>query len=1067
MRRSSVFVFSVGFLVLLLFGYSAHAQTWKDLIGQADSLSTAENLDSAVLIAKVALQKVEVQFGRSDTTVASMLNTLGKLYYRQAKYAEAEPLFKRALEIREKTLGPHHPDVAISLSNLGNLYEEQARYAEAELLYKQALEIREKALGPDHLDVGASLNSLGILYWAQGRYEESELFWKRALEIREKALGPNHPSVAMSLNNLGVLYWTQGKYADVEPLWKRALEIWEKILGTDHPDVAGILDNLGILYHEQGRYAKAELFCERALEIREKALGTDHPDVAISLYNLGNPYYEQGRYADVEPLWKRALEIREKILGTDHPDVGESLNSLGVLYHEQGRYTEAEPLYRQALEIQEKALGPDHRDVAMTLNNLGGLCSEQGRYVEAESLYRQALKIQEKALGADHRDVAMTLNSLGILYNEQGRYAEAELFCERALEIREIGLGPDHPDVASCLSALAILYRNQGKWCDARGLGRRAYDIRRKNFRGGFEVLSEKNALLYSQFMRDEAGNYLSILCDSPDTSSSCSREIADVVFSSKGQVSDGIFARQRAFSQEPDSSLRSLAESLRLARFKLAKLYVRGPDEEHPESYRDELAKLSAEKEQLESELARRSASFRRELEIWQVDYMKVSQYLPTGSALVEYMKYNYIRPRGEAEPRYLVVVINSYNEVFTLDLGGSAKIDSSVSWYRSHFQFPSLIDEKDYKRISEEIYSLTWKPIQRKLGQAKIVFIAPDGALNLVSFAGLMDATGKYLIEKYPIHYLSSARDLLRLRERAPARTGLLALGDPDYDAPPSARLSAGPVWAADTLLVSASPIVRNIRSGCKELRGIKVSRLPQTRHEVELISKRWKKERKESEKVYLGVQASEETFKANALGSRVIHLATHGYFVSPEYTKGPQQKGFGPSETFVGENPLLFSGLFLAGSNLHGEGADSLGCEDGILTAEEVAGMDLEGTELVVLSACETGLGEVKLGEGVYGLRRAFQMAGVRTVISALWPVSDETTAELMGKLYGIKRGNIPQLMQKMAVDQIGKLRKKGQSDHPYSWGAFIALGDWRIEQRRRCCWLKGKLLTGMGS
>ncbi len=1171
MKRLSVLIFGLSLIILLLFGHSAQTQTWKDLVDQADSLSEADNADSAIVMAKAALEKVEAQFGKSDTTVASVLNSLGKLYRKQAKYtdaepllkraleiwekalglydphvalslnnlgnlyyydqgryAEAEPLYRRALEIREKTLGPDHPDVAGSLNNLGNLYGNQGRHGEAESLYKRALEIREKTLGPDHPLVVSSLNNLGVLYWKQGRYAEAEPLWKRTLEIREKTLGPDHPRVARSLNNLGYLYMSQGRYAEAEPfikrtleifekalgpdhlnvafslnnlgnlyhylgryaeterLYKRALRIKEKALGPDHPEVATSLDNLGVLCSHQGRYAEAEPILKRALEIREKTLGPDHPDVAGSLNNLGNLYRDQGRYTEAGLLYKLALKVREKALGPEHPDVASSLTNLGNLYSDQGRYAEAEPLYKRALRIKEKALGPDHPGVALTLTSLGNLYSDQGRYAEAEPLYKRALKIQEKTLGPDHPSWALSLNNLGNLYSDQGRYAEAELCLKRALEIWEkilgpdhpwvaynltsLGnlysnqgryteadspyrqaleileetLGPDHPNVAECLSGLGTLCRDQGRRRDSRSSARRAYDIRRKNFRDGFEVLSEKNALLYSKFMRDEAGTYLSILCDSPDTSSNCAREIADVVFSSKGQVSDGIFARQRTFLQETDSSLKALADSLRLARFKLANLWVKGPDEEHPEGYKNELAKTSAEKEKLESELARKSVSFRRELEIWEVNSRKVSQCLPTGSALVEYMKYSYRKPRGEAESHYLAVVVKSENDVFTVDLGRAAKIDSSVSWYRSHFQFPSMINEKDYKRISDEIYQLVWKPIENELGQPEIVFIAPDGALNLVSFAGLMDDTGKYLTEKFPIHYLSSGRDLLRLKEKPPSGSGLLALGDPDYDAPASARLSTRPVQAAaDTLLASVFPIVRNVRSGCKELREIKVSRLPQTRQEVELISKRWKEESKEPVRVYFGAQACEETFKADAPGSKVIHLATHGYFVSPEYLQRPQRRSIDPLETFVGENPLLHSGLFLAGSNLHGKGADSLGCEDGILTAEEVAGMDLEGTELVVLSACETGLGEVKLGEGVYGLRRAFQMAGVRTVISALWPVSDQTTAELMGRLYSPKKGNIPQLMQRMALNQIKELRKKGQSDHPYSWGAFIAL------------------------
>ena len=184
------------------------------------------------------------------------------------------------------------------------------------------------------------------------------------------------------------------------------------------------------------------------------------------------------------------------------------------------------------------------------------------------------------------------------------------------------------------------------------------------------------------------------------------------------------------------------------------------------------------------------------------------------------------------------------------------------------------------------------------------------------------------------------------------------------------------------------------------------------------------------------FYGGDASEERFKSDAPGNRVIHLATHGYFLGGACDSGG---------AFVGENPLLLSGLFLAGANLHGRDADSLGAEDGILTAYEVSAMDLEGTELVVLSACETGLGEMTEGEGVYGLRRAFQIAGARTVVSALWPVGDEETAELMGRIYQGGDLGIADVMRKVQMEEIHVLRSRGQVDHPFTWGAFIALGE----------------------
>jgi len=263
-------------------------------------------------------------------------------------------------------------------------------------------------------------------------------------------------------------------------------------------------------------------------------------------------------------------------------------------------------------------------------------------------------------------------------------------------------------------------------------------------------------------------------------------------------------------------------------------------------------------------------------------------------------------------------------------------------------------------------------------------MVLIAADGALNLLSFAGLKNQGGSYLTESFRIHNLASGRDLIRLRNEFEPASGLFALGDPDYGAVAADRiaaLGASPGSGPADSVIQVAFATRNIRSGCGRLSEMEVTPLPGTHREVDLVSDRWAETTLEPLVACYGGEASEEYFKAEAPGNRVIHLATHGYFL------GGACRPDGLDTDYVGENPLLLSGLFLAGSNRHGVEADSLGVEDGILTAYEVSAMDLEGTELVVLSACETGLGEVSEGEGVYGLRRAFQMAGARTVVSAL--------------------------------------------------------------------------------
>jgi tetratricopeptide (TPR) repeat protein len=291
---------------------------------------------------------------------AYLLNRTAFYLDDQAQYPQAEPLYQRALAIREQVLGPQHPDTALSLNNLAFLYYNQGKYAEAEPLYQRALTIREQVLGPQHPDTANSLNNLAVLYANQGKYEQAEPFSQRALTISEQVLGPQHRATARSLNNLAELYRKQGKYAEAEPLYQRALIISEQVLGPQHPDTARYLNNLAFLYEDQGKYAEAEPLYQRALAIKEQVLGLQHPSTATSLNNLAGFYEGQGKYAEAEPLLKRALAIREQVLGLQHPDTAASLNNLAEHYRKQEKYAEAEPLYQRALTVCEKTLGTGH-----------------------------------------------------------------------------------------------------------------------------------------------------------------------------------------------------------------------------------------------------------------------------------------------------------------------------------------------------------------------------------------------------------------------------------------------------------------------------------------------------------------------------------------------------------------------------------------------------------------------------------------------------------------------------------------------------------------------------------
>jgi tetratricopeptide (TPR) repeat protein len=390
-------------------------------------------------------------------TAALLLARTGYYLIERGQYAEAEPLLKTALSLRQRLLGEDHPSVATSYNNLAELYYYQGRYAEAEPLYQTALSLRQRLLGEDHPSVATSYNNLAGLYYYQGRYAEAEPLYQTALSLRQRLLGEDHPDVASSYNNLAGLYESQGRYAEAEPLYQTALSLRQRLLGEDHPDVATSYNNLAGLYYYQGRYAEAEPLYQTALSLRQRLLGEDHPDVATSYNNLAGLYYYQGRYAEAEPLYQTALSLRQRLLGEDHPDVASSYNNLAGLYESQGRYAEAEPLYQTALSLRQRLLGEDHPDVASSYNDLAVLYRSQGRYAEAEPLYQTALSLRQRLLGEDHPDVASSYNNLAVLYYSQERYAEAEPLYQTALEIAERSLGVNHPNTITFRENLQLL----------------------------------------------------------------------------------------------------------------------------------------------------------------------------------------------------------------------------------------------------------------------------------------------------------------------------------------------------------------------------------------------------------------------------------------------------------------------------------------------------------------------------------------------------------------------------------------------------------------------------------
>ena len=436
-------------------------------------------IEALPLFRKVLYER-DLQKTVSINVDAYVSSYLGLTLKALGQYTNAEPMLIRALAISEKINGADHKDTGFHVDFLAGLYESMGQYAKAELMYIRALAISEKFEGAEHPRTGARMNNLASLYRDMGQYAKAEPMFIRALAISEKVEGAEHPSTGARLNNLALLYDTMGQYAKAEPMYIRALAISEKFEGAEHPSTGIRLNNLAGLYRVMGQYAKAEPMYIRALEISEKTNGSEHSSTANSLNNLAWLYATMGEYSKAEPMMRRALDISESVDGAEHPDTGIRLNNLALLYEAMGQYVNAEPMFIRALTISEKSQGVEHPSTSIRLNNLAGLYVYVGQYAKAEPLIKRAIAISEKVNGVEHPNTADNLSLLAQLYLTVGQYDKAESIYLRVLAISEKVNGAEHPDTGASIASLAWVYKTMGQYTKAEPMMLRALHIAEK-----------------------------------------------------------------------------------------------------------------------------------------------------------------------------------------------------------------------------------------------------------------------------------------------------------------------------------------------------------------------------------------------------------------------------------------------------------------------------------------------------------------------------------------------------------------------------------------------------------
>lgn len=819
------------------------------------------------------------------------------------------------------------------------------------------------------------------------RFDEARSTFERALSLCAAALGPHHPYVGMLLFDLAGNAMERHDDPSAQSMYQQAIAIFDQEWESGDPYAAMARARLAWLRQRAGQSQIAEDMLRPALAVLEASLGPEHPWVLRGLVTLATLRNEAGDLQEAEAITRRGLRALEKTRQTGTMLEAMLLNSLANLSRQKNALEDADRLFRRSLDIAERLQGPDTYFVSTVLQNSGIVARERKDYAAAETSYTRALAIRERIVGANHPDIAGLLNNLANVYHATGDEAKALETHLRALHLWEQAVGPNARVTLLSVGNIAATYQALGDIPTALMFQHRADAILETQMSLALAAGSERQKLAFMRSVAERTDRSISLHLHHAFDSREAASLAALALLQRKGRVQDAmadVFAAVR--QRVADADDRVLMDRLNDTTAQLAKLVLDRPTAAGPQSPAS-IAELEARKEQLESTLSEHSAEFRAQTR--PVTLEAVQNAIPDDAALLEFAVFRPFDPTAERNAeaygpaRYAAYVVRKHMAPVGVDLGAVADIDPLIGRFRNALRDPGSQVTAAARALDERIM----QPLRASLAGATRLLISPDGDLNLVPFEAFVDSDGLYLIERFATSYLTSGRDLLRMQVSRGVPSRPVIVADPLFGEPPApSELYFAPLSASAT----EGRFIKELFPDATLLTGP------------------------------LATKAALAQVKA----PRLLHIASHGFFLKADASAAAAQ------------NPLLRSGLALAGGNVSRR--------DGILTALEASGLDLWGTKLVTLSACDTGVGEIQNHEGVYGLRRAFVLAGAETLVMTLWPVSDYITREAMVDYYarlraGAGRGD--------ALRQAKlKLLKRQSRRHPYYWAAFIQSGEW---------------------
>jgi CHAT domain-containing protein/Tfp pilus assembly protein PilF len=905
-------------------------------------------------------------------------------------------------------------------------------------------------------------------------YKKAHSLYGTSLSTISSNIGKDNMYFATLLTYQGKLYHDQINYNKAESLHKESLDILQKLQDINPLHIAQSMTNLGKLYHDIGNLRDAEIYLKNALEIREKLLGENHLDSAQSKNDLAEVYLNIGDYSKAEEYHKQALEIRVKIFSR-LKNTPEGLNNLAYVHHQLGNNSEAIKLYKKSLGMWKKIGQKKSSGYASALHNLGELYYELREFSKSEKYFNQALKIRQLIFDRDiSPPVAQSMTSLALLYQKMHEYVKAEEYYKQALNILKKVFGEKNINLAITLNNLAMLYAETQRQDKAIDLVKDVITIEDELIGKVFSIGSERQRMAFLNIINKNFHNFLSLTNQYFSNSKEEIKYAVNLTIRRKGIGAEVLTATRDAVLSGKYPEMESKLRELNIIRKQIARKALDGKDEnEMLETHNKILEEWNNRKENLEEELANHIPEIGLEQKLKASSLETISKYLSIDTVLIELVKFNFTdfsnQSNNDVEnnkrSHYLAFVIygNTIKDIQMFDLGDSELIDDKINKFRNSVtgenQNRNLIlvgsYPKSFTSNSQDMEDLfvNLNPLIKVIENYKKIFIAPDGDFTKFPFELLrFDSSPKYILEECLIGYITTSRDLIIFNNSSitnESHNNSLVIADPDFD------LSTSDIQnnniPTNSIFSSAIPqsnsqnnksIFRQSRDF--DSRSLNFSRLKGTREEGQVIAE------------LIGVtpcmdQKVLESEIKSQTSPNILHIATHGFFLPNQKNRNTANimniaiMETNPFSRLSGDNldnPMLRSGLALAGVNTWLKNRPLIKeAEDGILTAEDVAGWNLFNTELVVLSACETGLGDIVTGEGVFGLRRAFVLAGAQTLVMSLWKVPDEQTKELMVNFYKYLLAGKP----RAEALREAQLSMKEKYPNPYYWGAFICQGN----------------------